>query len=73
MNDKEREKQISQWEANTFLYKDKYKGGLLLFIKKEIRNNFEEINLIPQERGITLMSNKIDYTKYIYSFHIWTT
>ena len=50
------------------LYNNKYKGGLLLFIKKNIRHDFTEVNFIPNNRGISLMSDKIDerYNTFIH-------
>jgi hypothetical protein len=53
-------------------YNLKYRGGMLLFIKKSIRKEFLEVFMIPNDRGISLMSIKIDerfntYLHFIYS------
>jgi hypothetical protein len=42
------------------LYNIKYKGNLILFIKKEIRKNIAKISMIPDNRGITLMIEAIE-------------
>jgi len=63
-----KERLINQWQSNTMLYNLKYKGGMLLFIKKNIRNEFVEVSMIPNSRGISIMSTKIDerYNTYIH-------
>jgi hypothetical protein len=42
------------------LYNIKYKEGLILFIKKEIRKHFAKISMILDNRGIILMTETIE-------------
>jgi exonuclease III len=54
------------------LYNIKYTKGLILLIKKEIRKFFAEISMIPDNRGITLMTKTIEekyntFLHFIYS------
>jgi hypothetical protein len=50
---------IRQWKANTMLYNVHFKERIILLIKKDIRKYFSEIVMIPDNRGITLMTNKL--------------
>lgn len=59
---------IGQWEANTMLYNVHYKDGMIVLIKKDIRKYFSEMVMILDNRGITLMTEKIEekYNTFIH-------
>jgi hypothetical protein len=60
MSLKAKEIEKNNWIANTKIYQMKYAGGIILLIKAEILNNFKEITIIPNNRGITIMNkNKL--------------
>jgi hypothetical protein len=63
-----KETQIKQWEANTMTYRNKYAGGVIVMIKKEISEYFIENILIPSKKGITLTTTNIYDDTNIY-FH----
>lgn len=72
---REKEKEIYNWESNAYLYKNKYAGGVILLIKREIQDMFEEVNMIPDKRGITLLGKYMISTleikiKNILKYHI---
>ena len=52
-------------------YNMKYKGGMLLFIKKNIRKEFIELAMIPNNRGISIMSDNIDERYNIFIHFIY--
>src|SRR5271163_377840 len=53
------------------VYNMKYKGGMLLFIKKNIRKEFTELAMIPNNRGISIMSDNIDERYNIFIHFIY--
>jgi exonuclease III len=53
------------------LYNIKYKGGVLLLINKNIRKEFIEINMIPDDRSITIMTNTINEKYNLYLHFIY--
>ena len=42
------------------IYNNIYKGEILIFIRKNIRQDFNKVEIISHKRGITLLSNKIN-------------
>src|SRR5271163_3071443 len=62
---------INRLQVNTMLYNMKYKGGMLLFIKKNIRKEFTELAMIPNNRGISIMSDNIDERYNIFIHFIY--
>src|SRR5271163_2532712 len=67
----QKEKLINRWQANTMVYNMKYKGGMLLFIKKNIRKEFTELAMIPNNRGISIMSDNINERYNIFIHFIY--
>ena len=53
------------------LYNVKYKGGMLLFIKKNIRHEFTEVAIISNNKEIFVMSSKIDERDNTYIYFIY--
>ena len=53
------------------IYNNIYKDKILIFIRKNIRQDFNEVEIVLYKRGITLLSNKINknqdtYINFIY-------
>src|SRR5271163_4740736 len=67
----QKERLINRWQANIMLYNMKYKGGMLLFIKKNIRKEFTELAMIPNNKSISIMSDNIDERYNIFIHFIY--
>ena len=57
---REKEIRVSQWEANTQLHTLRYPGGVVVIVKSHLKEFFTETNMIPDNRGITLHSSKLE-------------
>ena len=57
---REKEVRVSQWEANTQLHTLRYPGGVVVIVKSHLKEFFTETNMIPDNRGITLHSSKLE-------------
>ena len=62
---------INQWNANIMIHNNIYKGGILIFIRKNIRQDFNEVEIVSYEREITLLSNKINENQDTYIHFIY--
>ncbi|HYJ01232.1 MAG TPA: reverse transcriptase family protein, partial [Nitrososphaeraceae archaeon] len=70
-NEWRKNKEILAWESNSKLYSNKYKGGIILIIENNISHLFQEVNMIPNHRGITLISKEIEQDLNIFLHFIY--
>ena len=62
---------INQWNINTIIHTNIYKDKKLIFIRKNIRQDFNEVEIVLYKRGITLLSNKINKNQDTYIYFIY--
>ena len=65
------ERQIYEWESNSKLYVNKYSKRVILIVEKDYLYLFEEKNIIPHKRGITLLSKNIKENKNTFLHFIY--
>ena len=53
------------------IYNNIYKGKMLIFIRKNIRQDFNKVEIVLHKRDITLLSNKINKNQDTYIHFIY--